>query len=329
MIVNKLSETIGDTPLLRIPLRQGNVELFIKLETFNPCGSMKDRMALKMLQGLEANNHFTSGSCIVESSSGNTATALSMLCAERGYEFVALMDNHAAPEKIRAVQALGGNVNLVESSDGQLATAVRDQVAEEMATHSEKCYWTAQHDNPDNAAGYDELANELICDLGPDIDYFISAIGTGGSLCGTARALRRQIPNLKTVGVEPKGSIIFGSPAHDYHQSGTGTPFGASVGLVIDYDVINEGRKVGDEEAFATCRVLAKRLGLLVGGSTGGAIYEALQEAQRCADGTRIVTLACDAGSKYTDSIFNNDWLKRHGFDLTEREKEVQGFLNS
>ncbi len=316
MIVKTMSELIGNTPLLQIDFQGGAVKLFIKLEMFNPCGSMKDRMALSMINAAEHQADVFQGLNIVESSSGNTATALSMLSSERGHKFSAVMDGHAASEKMDAVRAYGGDVILVGSEEGKLLTADREELAHKLAEDDEYTYCMAQHDNPANPEGYRNLAEELISELGPDITCLISAIGTGGSLCGTARALRERIPDLQIIGVEPEGSIIFGGPAHNYLQSGTGTPDGASVGLVVDYNVVDDGRKVSDANAFAACRVLARLYGLMVGGSAGGSIYEAICYCMSAPKGARVVTFACDAGTKYMDTIFNDAWLYKHVPDI-------------
>lgn len=320
MIVNSILETIGRTPMLHIPLRRGEVGLFIKLEMFNPTGSMKDRMALSMVNSLPITLDEAAVS-IVESSSGNTASALAMISAVRRLEFTALMDSHASFDKIVTVRAFGSNVRVVGSGDGALATDQRDEEARRIALE-EGANWTEQHNNPANAAGYMGLAAELLEDLGPRITHFVSAIGTGGSLCGTARQLRRHIPEVQVIGVEPVGSIIFGGQGGCYRQSGTGTPEGANVGMVIDYDAIDWGRKVSDDNAFSICHYLARRHGLLVGGSTGGAIYEALSVAREAPVGSRIVTLACDSGTKYLDTIFNQDWLSTHDIHLIDVEAE-------
>lgn len=327
MIISSLWQAIGNTPLLHLPLRGGEVHLYIKLEQLNPCGSMKDRMALSLLNDLEDRHELKPGSKIVESSSGNTASALAMLCAARGYEFTALMDNHSSKSKQLAVSAVGGKVRVIASDGGGLVTALRDEEAERLSAQ-EDTHWTEQHNNPANSLGYQALAKELVDDLGTDINYFVTAIGTGGSLCGTASCLKKDIPGLIAVGVEPEGSVIFGPPGHDYLQSGTGTPDAATVGLVIDYDVIDRGKKVSDKHAFATCRVLAVRLGVLVGGSAGGAIYEALKTAVDAPRGSKIVTIACDAGSKYTDTIFNDEWLLKQGLDLSAEIAEVHSLLS-
>jgi len=318
MIVNSILETIGRTPLLHLPLRGGEVDLYLKLEMFNPTGSMKDRMALSMVNSLPLTPNEIAA-VIVESSSGNTASALAMISAVRSFEFTALMDSHASLDKILTVRAFGSDVRVVGNSDGALATDERDEEAKRIASE-DGAHWTEQHNNPANADGYIGLAAELLEDLGPTITHFVSAIGTGGSLCGTARQLRSHIPRLQVIGVEPAGSVIFGGPGGCYHQSGTGTPEGANVGVVIDYDVIDGGRKVSDDKAFSMCHYLARHHGLLIGGSSGGAIYEAVSMAQEVPVGSRIVTLACDSGTKYLDTIFNRDWLSAHDINIIDVE---------
>ncbi|TIT09299.1 MAG: cysteine synthase family protein [Mesorhizobium sp.] len=320
MIVNSILETIGRTPLLHIPLRSGEVDLYIKLEMFNPTGSMKDRMALSMVDSLPVTQN-EAAVRIVESSSGNTASALAMISAVRRVEFTALMDSHASSDKILTVRAFGSNVRVVGRGDGALATDERDEEAMRIALE-EGAYWTEQHNNSANATGYIGLAAELLDDLGPTITHFVSAIGTGGSLCGTARQLRLHIPEVQVIGVEPVGSIIFGGLGECYHQSGTGTPEGANVGMVIDYDVIDQGCKVSDDNAFSVCHYLARRHGLLVGGSTGGAIHEALSVAREAPTGSRIVALACDSGTKYLDTIFDKDWLSAHDLHIIDVEAQ-------
>ncbi len=322
MIISRMSEYIGNTPMLKIPLPR-NVSLFLKLEMFNPTGSMKDRMALSMLDDLERRHKLKPGAHIVESSSGNTASALSLLCRERGYKFTAVVDDHAAEDKLRLITTYGGLIHKVGESGGKLSTMIRDREAERLASEGSNTFWTAQHNNPANAAGYELLAEEIVLQVGTVIDAFISAIGTGGSLCGTASYLKKRVPSVHVVGVEPSGSVIFGWPAHEYLQSGTGTPAGANVGLVIDYDAIDEGRKVGDAEAFAMCRVLADKIGLLVGGSAGGAIYQALMYAETARVGATIVSLACDSGTKYLDTIFDDRWLTAHNIETTDFERRI------
>jgi cystathionine beta-synthase len=135
------------------------------------------------------------------------------------------------------------------------------------------------------------------------------------------------VPDVRIVGVEPKGSIAFGGPAHDYYQSGTGTPEGATIGLLVDLDLIDEGVKVGDVEAFATARVVARRTGLLIGGSAGGVVHEALTRMSALPPGTTMVALVNDGGEKYMDTVFDDDWMTARSLIDPAVEREVDELL--
>lgn len=325
MIVTKnISDIIGKTPVLAIPLAENTSTIFLKLEVFNPCGSMKDRMAKNMFLNAIEDAGITT---IVESSSGNTASALAMMCAENNKTFKAVVDNHASRDKINTIKAFGGHIIKVGDESNQLATLVRDTQAEQIGNEIGH-FWTAQHDNNYNAIAYEELAEELIEQI-PELDYFISAIGTGGSVCGTSFFLKQHFPNLKTIGVEPEGNVIFGGEPHDYHQSGTGTPAGANIGIVIDYSLIDYGFKVSDKEAFNTCIALANRKGVLVGGSTGGSLYKAFKFANEYAEGNiNVITLACDSGFKYLDTIYNKDWMIENKLWDEKIQHEINGIIS-
>ncbi|WP_332606139.1 PLP-dependent cysteine synthase family protein [Acinetobacter sp. ESBL14] len=304
-----MSDLIGNTPLLALPLKSTCARVLLKMESFNPTGTAKIRMAKQMIDDAEARGQLKPGGKIVESTSGNTGLGLAMIAAERGYEFTAVVDQHASKDKLYAMQAMGAKLHYVGEHDG-LATADRDATAERIAREC-GAYWTEQHNNPANANAYTQLANELYDSLGNKIDYLIGAVGTGGSLCGTARALKSYLPQLQVVGVEPLGSIIFGEDEqHDYYQSGTGTPRGAEIGELIDYQLIDIAKKVSDKQAFETARYLAKHHGIFVGGSAGGVIYQALQLAQTLPENETMVVLVCDGGEKYIHTIFNDVWMK-------------------
>ncbi|MCB5164747.1 cysteine synthase family protein [Streptomyces bambusae] len=312
MITSKMSELIGRTPLLKLPVAAGGATVLLKLEQFNPTGTAKIRMARNMVDEAEEAGLLAPGGWLVESTSGNTGLGLALIAAERGYKFTAVVDNHSSPDKLRGMVAYGADILNVAGDEEGLATAERDTTAERLAAEH-GAFWTAQHRNIGNPNGYRPLARELHDDLGDDIDYLYGAVGTGGSLCGTGRVLRERIPYLKIIGVEPVGSVVFGGPGAPYHQSGTGTPEGSEIGCVVDYGVFDEGIKVSDAEAFETCRYLARNFGVLIGGSAGGVVYKALERAQSAPPGTTIVVLVCDGGDKYLETVFNDDWMTANG----------------
>jgi len=311
-IKHRVSDLIGGAPLLELPVAPGSGRVLLKLEQFNPTGTVKIRMARQMVDEAEAQGKLKPGGWIVESTSGNTGLGLALIAAERGYRFTAVVDHHSSAEKLRGMQAYGAQLIRVGSPDGGLATADRDATAARIAAEHD-AYWTQQHNNPGNANAYRVLADELCQALGDDIHFLFGAVGTGGSLCGTGRALRERIPNVQIIGVEPEGSIIFGGDGADYYQSGTGTPAGAEIGALIDYPLIDLGLKVSDAQAFETARYLARHHALLVGGSAGGVIYKALHHARSAPTQSTTVVLVCDGGEKYLDTVFNDEWMQSSG----------------
>ncbi len=328
-IVSRVSDLIGSTPLLELCRTADGARLLLKLESLNPTGSAKARMARQMVIDAELDGTLRPGGRIVESTSGNTGFALAVLAAERGYAFTAVVDGHACRDKLRAMTALGADlVYVTTDGDEDLATAAREELAERLAAQQPNAIFTEQHNNPSNADGYEALAEELAAALPDGVDHLVGAVGTGGSLCGTARGLRDRFPQLAVIGVEPVGSIAFGGPGGPYYQSGTGTPPGAALGALVEYDLIDVGCKVSDRAAFATARVLARETGLLIGGSAGGVVYEALRELARGSAPTTMVALICDAGEKYLDSVFDDDWMHERELLDPAFEAEVAALLD-
>ncbi|MFK4111340.1 cysteine synthase family protein [Streptomyces sp. NPDC002176] len=323
-VVSRVSDLIGRTPLLELAATETGSRLLLKLEMFNPTGTAKIRMARAMIDAAEAAGELRTGGRIIESTSGNTGLGLSVIAAERGYTFTAVVDHHAAADKLRAMKALGAELVYVDADNdgGELHTAAREELAEDMARDEDNAVFTEQHNNPANAVGYFSVAHELAAALDGDLDVLIGAVGTGGGLCGTGRELAKLITGFTTIGVEPKGSIAFGGPAHDYFQSGTGTPEGAEIGALVDFDLIDEGVKVGDVEAFATCRSVA-RTGLLIGGSAGGVVHEALNRLPSLPPGTTMVALINDGGEKYLDTVFDDDWMAERDLLAPDVERAV------
>lgn len=308
-IKTKASELIGDTPMLELARTGTGSRLLLKLEQFNPTGSCKVRMAREMIMAAEREGKLKPGGHIVEPTSGNTGTGLALVALERGYTFTAVVDHHASRDKLRAMKAMGANLIFVEGNGNGPSTVQRRRMAEEIVAET-GAFWPDQHHNPNNNRGYTGLAEELLRDTGTDIDYLVGAVGTGGTLCGTVKALRTMGSRVTSIGVEPTGSIIFGGPAGKYWQTGAGAPGGFTVGPNVDHTLIDEGLTVDDVDAFSAARVIARRTGLLIGGTAGAAIHVAMKRMALIEPNSTMVVLVCDAGEKYLDSVYDDDWLK-------------------
>lgn len=328
-IVDRVSDLIGRTPLFELVRTSSDSRLLLKLELCNPTGTAKIRMARQMVLDAEQRGDLRPGGHIIESTSGNTGLGLAVIAAERGYRFTAIVDRHACRDKLRAMKAMGAQlVYVTADGDDNLATAAREELAARLAEGADNTVFTEQHNNPSNAVGYHSVARELTAALPEGVDYLIGSVGTGGSLCGTGRELRRVLPEMAVIGVEPVGSIAFGGPAGEYYQSGTGTPAGAEIGSLVDFDLIDEGCTVSDQQAFGTARAIARRCGLLIGGSGGGAVYEALQRLASVPPGSTVVTLLNDGGEKYLDTVFDDGWMSDRELIDEDVEREVDELLD-
>ncbi|MDR1300763.1 MAG: cysteine synthase family protein [Candidatus Nomurabacteria bacterium] len=324
MIVNEITGLIGNTPMLKLKMKNNKWHVFLKLEKFNPGQSMKDRMALNMIEEAERNGELRPDGTIVESSSGNTAIGLAIISAAKGYRFIAIVDHHASIEKIDMIKAYGGEIVIVENDkkDGEIAVVEREATAKKIAKEMPNAFYPNQADNVNNRNAYiDTLAKELIDDLGV-VNELYGAIGTGGSVCGTAMGLKKLNKNATINAVEPDGSIIFGGEGKPYFQSGTGNPSDAEIPDIIDYDIIDNNFYATDKEAFNTCRYFAKKYGILIGGSAGGVLFKALEDINKKSSSGNAVVLLCDGGEKYLNNIFNNEWMTRNNLlDMTIEEK--------
>lgn len=311
MILTKVTDLIGNTPILSMSIPEKHSQLLLKIEKNNPGGSIKDRMARNMVVAALKSGRLSAGGVIVESSSGNTGIGLAIAAVEFGLRFIAVVDHHAAPDKIAVMRALGAEIRYVEGDyrEDEVAVVERQRLAAELACDIPGAVFMNQSDNAANAGGYSEFVREVINEIG-GVDAYVGCVGTGGSMTGIARGLKVHNPQTKTIAVEPDGSIVFGQPGHPYYQSGTGTPAGDTVGLVLDYSCIDMGVQVSDSQAFETARYMARRTGLLVGGSTGGVIYKALEFIHSGLIGGNVVAAVADGGEKYLHTVFNESWLR-------------------
>ncbi|MFW0788020.1 PLP-dependent cysteine synthase family protein [Gordonia sp. CPCC 205333] len=327
-IVSRTSDLIGDTPLYELARTGTGTRLLLKLDHLNPTGSCKVRMARQIIDEAEQAGHLKAGGEIIEPTSGNTGCGLALIALERGYRFTAVVDHHAAQDKLRMLAALGAELVFVDSPPGGGVASVRRRaVASRLATERD-AFHPDQHNHSGNGNGYSSLAGELLDELG-GVDVLVAAIGTGGSLCGTVRALRAHGARTRSVAVEPAGSIIFDGAPDVYHQTGAGSPAGFPVGRNVVHELIDESHQVADADAFACARVLARRNGMLVGGTTGGAVHVALRRLLDYPSGSTVVVLCNDTGEKYLESVFNVDWLRARDVYDEPAHRRVDRWLSA
>lgn len=303
-IVNSVLELVGDTPMVeleRLGRDAGAVARVVaKVELFNPAGSVKDRVALAMVERAEADGALRPGATIIEPTSGNTGVGLALVSALKGYRLILTMPETMSVERRRLVAAYGAQVVLTPGAEGMKGAIARAQALREEIPGS---VILQQFENPANPARhYRTTAEEIWRDTEGGIDLFVAGVGTGGTVCGTGRRLKELNPAVRIAAVEPASSPVLSGGAPGAHKiQGIGAGF---VPGNYDPSVVDLVVPVADDEAIATARLLASREGLLVGISSGAAAYAALQLARREEyRGKTIVVLLPDTGERYLSTL--------------------------
>jgi cysteine synthase A len=290
-----LASVIGDTPLVDLPrFSRGAARIAAKLEWLHPGGSVKDRIARAMIEDAERRGLLVPGGTIVEPTSGNTGVALAMLAASKGYRCIVVMPEGYGAVKASLMIGLGAEVVRTPAAARMSGAIAR---AREIASHTPGAYLPNQFSNPANPkAHYETTGPEIARALGDGIDAWVAGVGTTGTFTGVARYLAERNPRILRVAVEPQGSILGGGAPGEHRVEGVGLSF---LPEILDRSVIDEVVRIEDDEAFDTCRRLAKEEGLLVAGSSGLAAAAALRIARRLGPGRTIVTLFPDGAERY------------------------------
>ncbi|MFZ0390767.1 MAG: cysteine synthase A [Calditrichia bacterium] len=328
MQTKHLFQTIGNTPLIQLN-KIGNgtgVQLLAKLEFMNPAGSVKDRMALFIIEDAENRGLLKAGGTIVENSSGNTGAAIAMIAAVKGYRCIITMPDKMSDEKINLMKAFGAEVVVTPTDVPADSPESYYSVARRIASEIPGAFYPDQYNSPLNIeAHYRTTGPEIWDQTDGSIDVFVAGIGTGGTLSGAGRFLKEKNPDIKIVAVDPEGSVFYdyfrtGSlpETHTYKVEGIGEDY---LVKAVDFDLIDDMIQVNDYNSFHTARRLAKEEGLFAGGSSGSAVWAALQLAPQYSEGTRIVTILPDSGSRYLSKIFNDEWMRGYGFLKEEFEE--------
>lgn len=293
---------IGNTPLVKIRKLCGENEadIYVKLESANPTGSMKDRMALAMIEGAEKRGELKAGGTVVDYTGGSTGSSLSMICSAKGYQAHFVSSDAFAEEKLNTMRAFGAKLELIPSNKGKITAEVIDLALQRVyeIAKSPNTFYTNQFNNPDNKNAYHKMAEEILQELGTSIDLFIAGVGTGGCFSGNAEKLKEQIPSIKCMPVEPfyLPALSGGDLSGTHRLEGMGAGF---IPGICRLDLADKIIGVKDEDAYRTARQLARQEGIFGGISSGANVWAALQEAKVLGKGKTIVTVICDSGLKY------------------------------
>jgi len=296
MIFNNILETIGNTPVIRInKLAPAGVDMYVKAEAFNPMGSVKDRLAMGIIQDAEARGLLSPGQTVIEATSGNTGIALAMVCAVKGYPFVSIMAESFSIERRKLMRALGAKVILTPAADRatgmvKLARALADKNG---------WFLTEQFDNEANPAYHRNTTGpEILSDFaGQRLDYYVSGYGTGGTVTGAGQMLKLARPDIQIVITEPAGASLLNGKEWQPHKIQGWTP--DFIPNVLDRDVYDQNVPVSDEDAIATSLALASSEGIFCGISSGATFAAALKVAESAEAGSVILAMLPDTGERY------------------------------
>ncbi|MDD5686590.1 MAG: cysteine synthase A [Elusimicrobia bacterium] len=297
-IFEDITKTIGNTPLVKINKLTGGIKatVLVKLESFNPLSSVKDRIGVAMIEAAEKGGILKKDSVIIEPTSGNTGVALAFVCAERGYRLILTMPDTMSVERRQLLKIFGAELVLTEGAKGMKGAVEK---AEELAKNTPKSFIPQQFNNPANAEIHRKTtAQEIWNDTEGKVDIFVAGIGTGGTITGVGEVLKKKKPSVKIIAVEPKDSPVLSTGKAGPHKiQGIGAGF---IPNILNRDIIDEIILVSNEDAGSTARQIAKQEGILVGISSGAALWAALQIASRKEnEGKTIVAVLPDTGERY------------------------------
>lgn len=296
MIYNGGLELIGNTPILKVNnlIKDENIaDIYVKLEKFNPGGSVKDRAALGMVEKAEREGLLKPGITIVEPTSGNTGIALAFIGKLRGYKVIIIMPETMSKERRDLIKAYGAELILTEGSKGMKGAIEK---AEEIGS-GEGFFIPQQFENLANPEKhYETTAEEIYKDI-PELDVVIAGVGTGGTIVGISKSLKKKNPNIKAIAVEPANSpVLSGGNPGGHKIQGIGAGF---VPGIYEKEYVDEILSVKDEDAFKTAKAFAEKEGILIGISSGAAVYAAMQVAKKLGKGKKVLAIAPDGGEKY------------------------------
>jgi cystathionine beta-synthase len=318
--MSSVLDLIGATPLIEVTrIDTGPCRLFLKLESANPSGSIKDRPARAMIEAAEADGRLRDGGTIVEATAGNTGLGLALVGARKGYRIVLVVPDKMAREKILHAKAMGAEIVLTRSDVGKGHADYYQDLAAGIAQRTPGAIYINQFENPANPLAHEKTtALELLRQMDGDIDAIVVGVGSGGTLTGIGRTMRRDSPKTKMVLADPEGSVLAPliatgkmTEAGSWAVEGIGEDF---VPPNCDLSLVAEAFSIPDPESFATARELLRAEGVFAGSSSGTLLAAALRYCRAQTEPKRVVTLVCDSGAKYLSKVFNDAFIAQEGW---------------
>jgi len=316
-IVDTILDTVGNTPMVRLRHIAAECPATVlgKVESFNPGGSVKDRIAIAIVEEAESKGLLKPGGAIVEATSGNTGMGLALVAAVKGYRAIFVMPDKVSKEKINLLKAFGSEVVITPTALPPDSPESYYEVAKRLGREIQGAFLANQYYNPTNPdAHFRSTGPEIWKQTDGKIDYFVAALGTGGTISGTARFLKKQNPKIKVIGADPVGSILKDYfytkkmvPPKTYKVEGIGEDF---LPGTMDFSVIDEVIAVNDAQSLNLARRLAREEGILAGGSAGTALFAALQVARQAKQGQVVVVIIPDTGERYLSKVHSDEWMR-------------------
>ena len=319
-IHSSILDRIGNTPLveLKAVVPEGYARILIKVESENPTGSMKDRMALAMIEAAEKDGRLPKGGRVIEYTGGSTGISLALICAVKGYPISIVTSDAFSSEKRKHMAAFGAELTIVRSVDGGMDEALTRTMIEAARQITEETggFWTDQLNNTAQLPAYHKMGDEIWDQTGGKVDAFVHSVGTAGSVRGVAEALRTHKDDMVIIAVEPRESAVLSGGSTGVHKiEGVGAGF---VVPLWDPSVVDEIARVSTDEAMEMARHLAKDEGIFAGTSTGGNLVAALEVARRLGPDATVVTVMCDSGLKYLSTALYRDEGASHALGVNK-----------
>jgi cystathionine beta-synthase len=323
-------DLIGETPLVEVTrIERGLCRLFLKLESANPSGSLKDRPARAMIEAAEADGRLKPGGTIVEATAGNTGVGLALVGGRKGYRTLLVVPDKMAREKVLHAQAMGAEVVSARSDVGKGHPDYYQDVAEAIAQRTPGAFYVNQFANPANPLAHETTTGpEIFRQMEGAIDAVVVGVGSGGMLTGIGRAMRQASPRTEIVLADPQGSILAPlvetgqmTKAGSWAVEGIGEDF---IPPICDLSLVHKAYAIPDPESFATSRELLRQEGILAGSSSGTLLAAALRYCRAQSEPKRVVTLVCDSGAKYLSKVFNPAFLAQEGWTHPDRHGKVR-----